>query len=228
MPRFRRSNPLALAVLTCLHERPMHPYEVAQTLRHRVKHESIKLNYGSLYSVVESLLKHGLIEATETVREGRRPERTIYAITDDGRLEMTEWLSDLVTYPANDYTQLEAGLSLIGALSPHDALAALHARTQNLVVELERQRAVVTASAKLGLPRLFTLEAGYRVAMLETELAFVEQLVKDIETDALEGIDLWRALYRPDGSLDPAIVRATAERFGHLHLSTTEPMGPER
>jgi DNA-binding PadR family transcriptional regulator len=227
VPRFRRSNPLALAVLTCLHERPMHPYEVAQTLRHRVKHESIKLNYGSLYSVVESLLKHGLIEATETVREGRRPERTIYAITDDGRIEMTEWLSDLVTYPANDYTQLEAGLSLIGALSPRDALAALHGRTQNLVVELERQRAVVTATAKLGLPRLFTLEAGYRVAMLETELTFVEQLVKDIETDALEGIDLWRALYRPDGSLDPAIVRATAERFGDLRVPT-EQAGPER
>ena len=50
-------NPLALAVLTCLYERPMHPYEMAQTLRTRAKHESIRLNYGSLYSVVESLLE---------------------------------------------------------------------------------------------------------------------------------------------------------------------------
>ena len=228
VPRFRRSNPLALAVLTCLHERPMHPYEVAQTLRHRAKHESIKLNYGSLYSVVESLDKHGLIEATETVREGRRPERTIYAITDEGRLEMTEWLSDLVTYPENDYTQLEAALSLIAALSPDEALAALAGRTQNLIVELERQRAVVTATAKLGLPQLFTLEAGYRVAMLQTELAFVEQLVKDIETDALDGIDLWRAIYRPDGTLDPEAARASAERFGELRVSTTERRGRER
>jgi len=50
-----RANPLALAILACLHERPMHPYEVAQTLRSRAKHESIRLNFGSLYSVVESL-----------------------------------------------------------------------------------------------------------------------------------------------------------------------------
>jgi len=87
VPRNTRSNPLALAVLACLYERPMHPYEVAQTLRSRAKHESIRLNYGSLYGVVELLEKRGFIRARETVREGRRPERTIYEITDDGARE---------------------------------------------------------------------------------------------------------------------------------------------
>ena len=62
----------------------MHPYEISTTLRSRGKEQSIKLNYGSLYSVVESLPKHGLIEPRETVREGRRPERTVYAITEAG------------------------------------------------------------------------------------------------------------------------------------------------
>ena len=60
MPARSRSNPLALAVLTCLFERPMHPYEMAQTMRSRAKHESVKLNYGSLYGVVEGLEKRGL------------------------------------------------------------------------------------------------------------------------------------------------------------------------
>ena len=64
MPRRKVSNPLALAVLACLAERPMHPYEMSTTMRERGKHESIKLNYGSLYSVVESLQKHGLTVAT--------------------------------------------------------------------------------------------------------------------------------------------------------------------
>ncbi len=53
MARRQRSNPLALAVLACLVERPMHPYEISTTLRSRGKELSIKLNYGSLYSVVE-------------------------------------------------------------------------------------------------------------------------------------------------------------------------------
>ena len=50
----------------------MHPYEMAGTMRERGKEQSIKLNYGSLYTVVDNLAKHGLIEAVEARREGRR------------------------------------------------------------------------------------------------------------------------------------------------------------
>jgi len=71
-----RSNPLALAVLICLSERPMHPYEAAATLRQRYKDESVRLNYGSLYSVFASLERRGLIVAADVSREGRLPERT--------------------------------------------------------------------------------------------------------------------------------------------------------
>ena len=85
MAKRKMSNPLALAVLSLLVEKPMHPYEMSSTMRERVKEASIKLNYGSLYSVVDSLQRHHLIEVQETIREGRRPERTVYAITEAGR-----------------------------------------------------------------------------------------------------------------------------------------------
>ena len=39
------SNPLALAVLACLWERPMYPYEMTTTLRERGKEDSIRLNF---------------------------------------------------------------------------------------------------------------------------------------------------------------------------------------
>src|SRR5438045_3608049 len=99
MGRRRVANPLALAVLSCLAERPMHPYEISTTLRERGKEQSIKLNYGSLYSVVEALQRHGLIVAQESTREGRRPERTVYAITVAGRDEFEDWLAELLSTP---------------------------------------------------------------------------------------------------------------------------------
>src|SRR5947209_5739763 len=108
MTRRRVSNPLALAVLGCLSERPMHPYEISTTLRTRGKENSIKLNYGSLYSVVESLQKHGLIKSEETVREGRRPERTVYSITESGTAEFEDWLAELLSTPTREFTSLEA------------------------------------------------------------------------------------------------------------------------
>ncbi len=88
------SNPLALAVLVLLFERPMHPYEIAATLKMRRQEKSIKLRYGSLYTVIDGLLKDGSIAVKETVREGRRPERTIYQITAAGLERMRSWLRD--------------------------------------------------------------------------------------------------------------------------------------
>src|SRR5665213_2376602 len=138
MARRQRSNPLALAVLACLVERPMHPYEISTTLRSRGKELSIKLNYGSLYSVVESLEKHGLIRARETTREGRRPERTVYEITDAGAIECEDWLAELISVPVREFTSLEAGLSR-GFAGPDQAvlLQRLDDRVQRPVVELD-------------------------------------------------------------------------------------------
>jgi DNA-binding PadR family transcriptional regulator len=131
MSKRKISNPLALAVLSCLYERPMHPYEIGMTLRHRSKQESIKLNYGSLYSVVDSLERRGWIASRETEREGRRPERTVYELTERGEVELFDWLRELLAIPVKEYTQFEAGLSLMAGLPPE------------VVVQLLRQRVVL-------------------------------------------------------------------------------------
>src|SRR4249919_2641848 len=97
------SNPLALAVLSCLWERPMYPYEMTTTLRERGKEDSIRLNFGSLYAVIKSLEKHGLIEAARTEREGNHPERIVYDITDAGKTEAIDWLRELIAQPIKEY-----------------------------------------------------------------------------------------------------------------------------
>lgn len=201
-PRSARSNPLALAVLTCLLERPMHPYEIAQTLRARAKHESIRLNYGSLYGVVEALEKRQLVRARETVRAGRRPERTIYEITDAGLREMADWLSELVASPVKEYLQFEAALSLLPALPPDEALEALRQRRESLEVEIALLDGAVAAARSHGLPRLFALETEYVQVLRRAELEYVQRLEKDIESGELSGIDQWRSWYAPGGERD--------------------------
>ncbi|HEY8523554.1 MAG TPA: PadR family transcriptional regulator [Acidimicrobiales bacterium] len=193
-----RSNPLALAVLCTLSERPMHPYEISQTLRARAKHESIRLNFGSLYGVVAGLERRGLIHAVETVREGKRPERTVYEITDAGRREMYDWLSELIAAPAKEYLQFEAGLSLMGVLPPDEAVALLRQRCNALEIQLEQDEAVREAMAKRGLPRLFVIEGEYTTALAKAELEFVRLLIADIESGQLEGIDQWRSWHEGD------------------------------
>ena len=193
-----RNNPLALAVLTCLYERPMHPYEMAQTMRTRAKHESIRLNYGSLYAVVKSMEKRGLIEAVATTQEGRRPQRTVYGITEAGKVEMTEWLADLVAVPTKEYLQFEAALSLIHGLPPDEAVPLLRQRCDALDLRLDQLEAASESAEKRGIPHLFMIENDYVIALLRTEVEFTRRLVADIESGEMPGIDEWRSWYTPE------------------------------
>jgi len=199
MPPGKRSNPLALAVLVCLAERPMHPYEVAQTLRTRHKDDSVRLNYGSLYAVVDTLVRRGLIEAAETERSGRLPERTVYRITDAGRIESHDWLAELLAVPTKEYPAFEAALSFLPAVSPEEAAGLLDERIERLEVELASAGALRELDEKARLPRLFWVEAEFAMALCQTELDFARRLRTDLRAGTLEGLDWWRQIHEhPD------------------------------
>jgi DNA-binding PadR family transcriptional regulator len=195
MTRRKVSNPLALAVLACLYERPMHPYEIATTLRERHKDDSIKLNYGSLYSVVESLKGHALITGQQTARQGNRPERTVYELTDAGRIELIDWLSELLCRPVKEFTQFEAGLSLLPVLPPKDVTSLLEERCKRLEVEIEQYRSLRKLVASQQIPRLFLIESEYRMALREAELSWTRGLIADIASGTLEGMERWTAFH---------------------------------
>lgn len=199
MSKRKVSNPLALAVLCLLTEKPMHPYEISSTLRERAKEESIKLNYGSLYSVVESLRRHGLIEVHDTVREGRRPERTVYAITEAGRVEFVDWESELLSIPVKEFTRFEAALSLMPALPPDEVVRLLETRRTRLSTEVASLNAVMEEMAKQGMPYLWAVEADYIQELRKAELAFVDGLIEKIRNGTLEGVDVWRHVHEGGG-----------------------------
>jgi DNA-binding PadR family transcriptional regulator len=179
------SNPLALAVLALLFERPMHPYEIASLMRHRAIHEAIKLNYGSLYTVVDLLLRHGLIEAQSTARDGRRPERTVYRLTEAGRAKFDGWLRELLRTPAKEYTQFAAGLAFAGAVGIDELRSLLEERAARIEAELAEARAITEVLTAKGLPRLFILEGEHGVMLRTAELEWVREVIAAIADGSL-------------------------------------------
>jgi DNA-binding PadR family transcriptional regulator len=190
------SNPLALAVMALLYERPMHPYEMVSTMRERGKHESVRLRYSSLYSVVGAMEREGLILPRETVREGRRPERTVYEITDAGRQEFLTWLRELLREPAKEYTQFAAGLSFLPGIPPEEAVELLRERVLLLEAETAEMRSRLDgAMAQYNLPRLFLVEGEHELMLREAELAWVRNLVQDIQDGKLGSLSEWRSVH---------------------------------
>lgn len=176
------SNPLALAVLVLLCERPMHPYEIAATLRMRHAEGSIKIRYGSLYTVIEGLLREGLVAVKEIVRDGRRPERTIYEITPAGQERMRAWLRDLIEIPVKEYAKFEAALSLLPALPPAEAVTLLEARSRRLGAMAEEIRAGIDVVTRTVEP-LFLVENEYRLTLVDAERQFIDNFLRRIAED---------------------------------------------
>ncbi|MFD5014098.1 MULTISPECIES: PadR family transcriptional regulator [Streptomyces] len=189
--RRKLGNPLALAVLTTLWQKPMHPYEIAQTLRQQGKDASTKINYGSLYTVVQNLEKHGFVEVTEVQKQGNRPERTVYGLTEAGREEMTEWLSDLMAVPAKEYPIFETALSLMGALPPDEVVRLLEERVKALEVQAASGRGALEKLYET-LPRLFLVETEYQLHMVEAQTEWVRGFLEEIRKGTLPGVEPWR------------------------------------
>ena len=170
--RRKVSNLLALSLLTLLMERPMYPYEMASTLRERGKDKAIKINWGSLYTVVQNLEKYGFIEAVEVVREGRQPERTTYQITDAGRAELKDWLRELLSVPEREYTRFEAALGESAVLPPDELIGLLQQRLDALeAANAEHQAGLDALTSQL--PRLFLIESEYYLALRRAEAEWV-------------------------------------------------------
>jgi DNA-binding PadR family transcriptional regulator len=180
-------SPLALSVLELLHERPMHPYELAATMRSRHYDEFVRLNFGSLYHTVEVLERDGWIVPAEREKEGRRPERTIYRLTESGRGVLLSAIADIVAQPRREYQHFSAGLMFMHHLKAEDAARLLELRAQSLhEVVTKLSRLLDELSSTHG--RLALIELEHKIALIEAERAWVRKVAKEIAAGKLE----WR------------------------------------
>ena len=83
-------------------------------------------------------------------------------------------------------------------LPPDDVLELLRHRATALQIRLAQSEATTALAQEHGLPRLFMLESEYGDALLRAEIAFVQNLVTDLENNKLDGLDEWRGWYIDD------------------------------
>ena len=179
-------SPLALSVLELLDEEPMHPYEMATRMRIRHHDEFIRLNFGTLYHTVEVLERNGWIVPLEREKEGRRPERTIYQLTDSGREVLVRTLGELLRRPNKEYPQFAAGLMFMHHLSAATAASHLDERAASLDRIIDKFETVLRELLREGVARLALIEVEHKIAMLDAERRWVRALEVEIKEGRLE------------------------------------------
>jgi len=181
MPRDALANPVVLAALGALLERPMHPYQLAQVLAGR----GVPANRGSLYDTLQAMTRAGWTEPRPAERDGTRPQRTPYALTQAGQAELARRLDRQVREPRPEFPEFLGAVSHLGVLGPEPAAAALTERAGRLAALIaEAQRRLNEALAQ-NVPRLFVIEAEYALALLNAERDWVLALADDITSGRL-------------------------------------------
>jgi DNA-binding PadR family transcriptional regulator len=207
--RRKVANLLALAVLSTVYQRPMHRYEMASIMRARGKERDMAIKWGSLYTVVDNLEKHGFLETIGNTRQGARPERTVYQITDAGRKELVDWTRELISVVDAEHPRFAAGLSVLAALPPDEVIELLQARLRILEESLRAQRAAIDA-AVVDVPRLFLIENEYTAAVVGAEAAWVASLLAELTSGTYPDLARWRTWHQR-GEM-PADLAELAER----------------
>lgn len=180
-----RRSVLAMAVLSMLGEEPMHAYRMQQLIKERHKDDVVNVTQrNSIYQTVQRLVRDGLVDVESTSRPAKRPERTTYRITPEGRATLREWLRTMLSNPAQEYPEFPAALAFLPSLSPNEVLEALTTR----VARLEEGVAALDTDLAQGstfLPRLFLVETELQRELAATELGYVRGLVDDLRAGRL-------------------------------------------
>ncbi|WP_030924076.1 PadR family transcriptional regulator [Streptosporangium amethystogenes] len=205
--RRKVGNMLALAVLSAVYAKPMHPYEMASVLRERGKDQDMRFKWGSLYTVVRNLEKHGFLAVVESIRDGAHPERTIYRITDAGREELVDWVRELIAVPEREQPRFEAGLSVWGVIPPDEVTGLLQQRLALLEKEVAGQREALAGCSR-EIPRLFLVESEYDLAIREAEMNWTRSLLDELTTGSFPDLAMWRT-WHETGWIPPEIEELT-------------------
>ncbi|MFJ4998346.1 PadR family transcriptional regulator [Microbacterium sp. NPDC088619] len=194
-----RLTSMAVMILALLREGDMHPYEMVRLMRSRRDERLLTITNGTLYHTVGRLRRAGLLDEVGSDREGNRPERTTYSLTDAGRDALITWLRrelSIIDRPA----EFRVALAEAHNLESADVIEALRLRREALDEGHGSHRDGLVEARRTGVPEQVLVEFERQEVLLDAELRWIDSLIDRLEAEefpwgpsAFEYSDRYRA-----------------------------------
>ena len=186
-PSSRPRSPLWMVVLSMVCEEPMHPYRMRTLIVERGKDQIANVaQRNSVYQTIAGLHRAGLIAVRGTSRDERRPERTVYEVTAEGRRTLRSWMRTVLSTPGREFPDFPAALSLAAGVEPDEVRMLLERRIGVLETRLAELEKPVH-----NLPRLFLLETEYMAAVVRAEIEWLRAVTTDLRGGRLSWSREW-------------------------------------
>jgi DNA-binding PadR family transcriptional regulator len=174
-------TPLGISALALLNERDMHPYEMYHLLLERHEDRIVRVTPGSLYRTVERLTTDGLARATGTTRDGNRPERTTYAITDAGRTALVSRIREILRSPVNEYPSFALALAEAHNAPASAVCADLREHLDAITREVEQINCLVRTAQDKDVAEAYWVTAVYLRHMHLAQQDWIRGLIDRLE-----------------------------------------------
>ncbi|HEY6491950.1 MAG TPA: PadR family transcriptional regulator [Trebonia sp.] len=193
------------------------------------------VSVGALYRELRAMEREGLIEAARTERVGNRPERTVYAITAEGHLELTTLREQAIRPLGSGPDPLGVALLFTAdGMDPAELRRTLRTRREMLAIAVAQTAADREQLMAKGFIDMLAA-AVMRRAILDTEAEIRWHDELDAALAKANGDDVRAnaAARRPipleGGSSELAPARQAARKAGpgtQTKTETEEPSGP--
>ncbi|WP_125130164.1 PadR family transcriptional regulator [Microbacterium sp. 10M-3C3] len=175
MPDAPGLTPLAVMILALLREGDMHPYEMMRLFRLRRDDRLVRLQKGTLYHTVGRLVRDGLLAEVGVDRDGNRPERTTYALTEAGGRTVDTWVR--AELPRIDRaSEFRVALAEAHNLDRAEVRALLDERRRLLAASRDDLRSGLAEASRRAVSPQFLVEVERELALVTAELAWQDAL----------------------------------------------------
>lgn len=172
----RTLTPLGVVVLGLLRERDMHPYEMLRLMQVRRDDRLVGGSRGTLYHTVARLERAGLVRERGVDRDGNRPERTTYALTDAGRLAADEWVRERL--PRIDgILEFRVALGEAHDLPRGEVADLLGRRREALRADRDGLAASLDSAHEREIPFQFLVELDRELHIVDADLRWLDGLL---------------------------------------------------
>lgn len=181
---------LVLGVIRLL--QPIHGYDVRRELLSWRADDWANIAPGSVYGALRTLERDSWIEPVDTSREGARPARTTYQVTDEGEKEFHLLLNDTWAHARAEPHPLLPAVALLPFTDRDAVLRHLEARALDLEADLRRSRATIdhiqqgTGDPMTGEPYHVAEMVRLIAARTEAELTWTTQLITKLQSGDLD------------------------------------------
>ena len=185
-----RLTPLGVMVLALLREGDMHPYEMIRLMRQRRHDRLVPITNGTFYHTVARLERQGLLAEVGVDRDGNRPERTTYTMTDAGQEAVAEWVR--AELPRTDRpAEFRVAIAESHNIDRQEVIGLLTIRREALAAEHRLFADGVRSARERLVPEQYLIQTGRQAALLAAGLEWLDGFLAALEEHRYPwGIDI--------------------------------------